>query len=493
MKDETSSYKEIIKTTGIYGTSQLVNIVLGIVRSKLTAILIGTVGIGTIGIFQSVIDLTRSATGLGLDTGATKKIAITNSSSRSDLPQMLYSVNILYLFTAILGGLFCIIFAKPISTWAFDSPDYSSSVVYLSVAVIIITFTAGLTSCLQGMRKITYMALASTLGSLFSLLVMIPIYYFLRVDGIIWVFICSNLVVLFVALFFYRKVDIKIVKIPFKEIWKNGREIVSLGIYIVLAGILSAGSLFLVRIDINSSQGIDQVGLFQAAWLTITMIWGIVLRTANSDFLPRLCSVADQSERIKRYVNEQTHIILFIAVPLVIGLLTYAKLVLNILYTSEFTGAVATFRWHLVGMLFKLIATPIAMVMLAKNKGGLHFICEAVFWGVYLTSYYLLSPIMGFEATGIAYLVAYIVYMPMVLIVSHKISGAMWDLPIFHSLWVNSLLIAILYVISKEYPHFFTIAGSIFLFIVLGYSLFRLRKIINYREVIKWLRNKLKI
>lgn len=469
----------------------MVNIVLGIVRSKLTAVFLGTTGIGVIGLLQSVIDLSRAATGLGLDTGATKNIATIDTSNRVEVEKTLYMVNAWYLITALLGAVFCIVFAEALSIWAFETDAYTLHIAGLSIAVFLITVTAGITSSLQGLRKIPYMALVSSIGSFLNLLVMIPIYYYWRIDGIVPMYIVTSLVTFIVGSYFYKRIGFKPIKIPSRECIQRGKGMLVLGLFLVLAGILSTVSLFLVRAYLNREAGLEAVGLFQAAWIITALIWGIVIRSTNAEFFPKLCAIVEKKEATKRFVNEQTYIVLLIISPITIALVTYGEYVLNILYTSDFVSAASTLRWHLLGAFFKMAATPIATIMLAKNKGSLHLLCEILFWGVYLVSCYFLFPYFHLEATGMAYLIAYIVYIPIVLIASYKITGITWKLSIVLMLLINTVFIALIYWVLDSYQSHSLLLGSCVLILSLSYSLWKLRAVLNFRAVVRWFKHRL--
>lgn len=491
MKETQSSYNQIVKSTGIYGASQLVNIVLGIVRSKLTAIFLGTTGIGIIGLLQSVIDISRSATGLGLDTGATKNIATTDFLNQSEVGKTLYTVNIWYAITAALGSIFCLVFAEALSNWAFETDEYTLHIAVLSIAVFLIAITACITSSLQGLRKIPYMALVSSISSFLNLLVMIPIYYYWKIDGIVPVYILTSLITCTVGFYFYRRIGFKPIRIPTKEVICRGKNMLVLGIFLVIAGILSTVSLFLVRAYLNREVGLETVGLFQAAWIITALMWGIVIRSTNSDFFPKLCAIVEKKEETKRYVNEQTYIVLLIISPITIGLVTFADYVLQLLYTTDFIEAADTLRWHLLGAFFKMAVTPIATIILAKNKGVLHLICETLFWGVYLLSCYLLFPIFNLEATGMAYLIAYLVYIPIVLVASFKITKTTWTLPIVLMISVNIIFIVFIYFAFHYYTAYKLYLGTAILFITLLYSLWKLRAVLNLGAVLKWFKKRM--
>ena len=78
MEDSTESIKskkQIIKSTGIIGFSQVFTIALQIVRTKIIAILLGPAGVGLLGIYNTIVDMVRNATGMGINFSGVREIA----------------------------------------------------------------------------------------------------------------------------------------------------------------------------------------------------------------------------------------------------------------------------------------------------------------------------------------------------------------------------------------------------------------------------------
>ena len=65
MSSEKDSYKQIFKTTSIFGGIQVFNILISIAKSKIIAVLLGPAGLGIISIFNSTATLIASCTNLG--------------------------------------------------------------------------------------------------------------------------------------------------------------------------------------------------------------------------------------------------------------------------------------------------------------------------------------------------------------------------------------------------------------------------------------------
>ena len=186
METPESSYRQIVKSTGIFGGSQLFNMLIGVFRTKVAAALLGPLGVGLIGLYQSIIDMIRSVSDLGLHFSSVRDMAQANAGG--DQQQINTTSLVLtrwIVFTAILGALLCIAFSKQISTLAFGDSSKNVQICLLSFSVFALTLSAGQRSVLQGMRKIAYMAKASVLGSLAGFVVASVLYLMLGQEGIV--------------------------------------------------------------------------------------------------------------------------------------------------------------------------------------------------------------------------------------------------------------------------------------------------------------------
>ena len=87
-----SSYKDILKSFSIVGSAQIVNIVIGILRTKLFAVFLGPTGVGLLGLFQSIVDIIKNVTGLGLNVSAVKFVAEANAEKDNELVSAIIAI-----------------------------------------------------------------------------------------------------------------------------------------------------------------------------------------------------------------------------------------------------------------------------------------------------------------------------------------------------------------------------------------------------------------
>ena len=72
---EKNTYGQILKSSALVGGSQAVNIVIGIVRTKAMALLLGPAGFGLFGLYGSISSLTQSIAGMGINSSGVRQIA----------------------------------------------------------------------------------------------------------------------------------------------------------------------------------------------------------------------------------------------------------------------------------------------------------------------------------------------------------------------------------------------------------------------------------
>lgn len=486
------SYNQIIKSTTIFGGSQVFTIIIGVVRTKIVAILLGTTGVGIIGIYSSIIDIFRTACGLGMDTAGVKEIAeINTSEDKTLIDKTIIRFNRWFLGSAIVGLIGCILFCYPISLWVFGSAEYAIYIALLSVSVFLAILTTGRSSVLQGMRRIGDMAKSNIIAAVIGLLVAVPLYYFFRIKAIPIVFIITYLVSYICVEFYYKKLGIAPIKITNREALSAGKDTLKLGLYIVIGGFVGTAAMFIVRAYITRNIDLDAAGLFQAAWVITNVYLGLVLRSMGTDFFPRLSAVASDNAKVKQLVNEQTYVVLVVASPVIVAMLLFSDFALSLLYSSDFAYATTVLKWQVLGTFLKVLSWPIAFILLAKNKGLLFLISEVLFYAAYLLSAYFLFPKYGLDATGIGYLIAYIVYLPVVFFMGRSIAGFGWDSNISRMILINTFFAVLAFRISHYYTGNLSFVFGCLVFIAsIIYAYFKLKAIFSLSDIKSWFKSK---
>jgi len=181
-----TSYKQILKSSALIGGSSVVNILLGIVRTKVLAVLIGTKGMGLFGAYTAVTTLISGIAGMGIGRSGVRQIA--EAAGTNDKHRIARTVLVLRRTAFVLGTLgmlAVLILCKPISKITFGSTAYAGSLALLSVTILFAAVSEGQTALIQGMRRIRHLAALNIWGAVLGTALSIPILFLFRQNGVV--------------------------------------------------------------------------------------------------------------------------------------------------------------------------------------------------------------------------------------------------------------------------------------------------------------------
>ena len=483
-----SDYRSIFKATSLFGGVKVFTIIISIIRSKIVAILIGTTGVGIVGLFTSGTSLIQSITQLGLSQSAVRDVSEANASG--DQARVNRTVTILrrlVWLTGMLGMLCVMAFSPLLSKTSFGDYDYTLSFIFLSVMLLFNQLSGGQNVILQGTRRLKYLARASVWGSLLGLVICIPLYYWLGVKGIVPNLILGSFTTMLLSWYFSRKVTYEPVKVSFKEVIREGGQMLKMGIAMSVSGVLVALSAYILRSFISRQGGIDEVGLFQAGFVIMTTYIGLVFSAMGTDYYPRLSAVNKDNEKCKVIMNQQGEVGILILAPLILVCIVFVPLIVRILYSERFLGANDYIIWAACGMLFKMASWAISFIFIAKGESKLFMINETVVntysLGFQILGYWL----MGLKGIGIGYALTFLCYFIQVYVISHKRYGfsfsADFNKLFFLQLFLLSVCMALTVTLDATWMKY--TFGSVVLAVSLWFSLNGLEKRMGLMSALK--------
>src|SRR5208337_3905753 len=69
------SHGQVLKSSVMIGGSMGLGVIVGIVRTKAMALMLGPAGVGLFGLYWSISELTRSVAGMGINSSGVRQIA----------------------------------------------------------------------------------------------------------------------------------------------------------------------------------------------------------------------------------------------------------------------------------------------------------------------------------------------------------------------------------------------------------------------------------
>ncbi|MDD5581436.1 MAG: O-antigen translocase [Methylobacter sp.] len=425
---EKNTYGQILKSSAMIGGSSMLNIAIGIVRTKAMAILLGPSGIGLMGLYGSIIDLTINIAGMGINNSGVRQIAeAVGSADAVRIGRTATVLRRISLLLGLLGAIFLIVFSRPVSILTFGNDQHASAVALLSLAVFFSTVSAGQGALIQGMRRIADMAKMGILGTLFGTLITLPVIYFFREEGVVLSLVLVAGMTILMSWWYSRKIPIQRPSISASQVGQEAVALLKLGFAFMVSGLLMTGAAYAVRLIIVRKVGFDAAGLYQSAWALGGLYIGFILQAMGADFYPRLTAVANDDTECNRLVNEQAHVSLLLAGPGVIATLVFAPLVIALFYTPKFEGSVEILRWLCLGITLRVISWPIGFIIVAKGVQNLIIFSELAWTVVYLCLAWGCVSFFNLKGAGIAFFGSYVFHVLMIYVIVWRLSGFRWS------------------------------------------------------------------
>ncbi|WP_025761927.1 oligosaccharide flippase family protein [Dyadobacter tibetensis] len=414
-----STYKSILKSTGLIALVQVVQLIFGLIRNKFIALFLGTHGFGIWGLYQTYIEMVSTFSTLGVDQSSVREIAKTEDIQEKE--QYIYLTKITILCFSLIAAIFSIFFSKSISRSLFQSESYYIGIIIISSSIIFNGVSKGHKSILNGLRDMKGLALSQIIGSALGSIITISLVYWLGLEGIPWYLSLVGLSTLISTWWFLKRHNLKHTIISRKYSYNKIKSLLFLGLGFSITAIIAAFSSYFSRTYLSEAFNISTVGLYQASWTISNLYIGIILSAMGIDFMPRLVKVIDDSKKLTSLINEQMELGALISSIGVVFILLFSKSILEILYSSEFLLANDIIKWQVLGVALRVLGFPFSHAIMAKNKPIIYVILQAVFWSLDYILLVLLSKTYGVGALGVNYFVAYIVYLLLCWLIAKRL------------------------------------------------------------------------
>ena len=424
----SKSYPQILKSASIIGGASAISIIFRIIRAKFMAVLLGPSGIGLFGIYSSITDMVGTMVGMGIWSSGVRQIAeATGTDDHEKIARTIFTLRWVSLFLGVLGMILVILLSSLICQWTFGNSNSASDIALLSVIILFGSVSAGQSALIQGMQRITDLAKLSVLGAFLGTAFGIPIIYAWGEKGIVPLLIVLSGIGILTSSWYARQITTASVRLAWVEIWAEVKPLLKLGSVIMVSGLMTTGTMYLLRVLVVRQLNLEAAGLYQAAMALSSIYVGFILDSMGKDFYPRLTAVAQDDVACNQLVNEQAEIGFLLAVPGILASLTFAPIILKIFYSGKFMAAFEVLRWQILGILLRVGSWPMGFILLAKGKSKLFFWTEFLANAAHLVLIWAGIAYFGLNGTGMAFFGMYVFYWILIYFVSKRLTGLTWS------------------------------------------------------------------
>ncbi len=395
-----NSYTRIFKYTSLFGGVQGLNILIGLVRNKFVAVLLGPIGMGLISIYNTASTLLQNATNFGIQTTGVREIAV--AFKDGDEEKLRHCIRVLRswsLVVALFGFFVCIALARLLSEWAFSDGEYTWEFICLAPVVALAAMTGGETAILKATRRLSQLARISIYGVVAALVISLPLYYKWGNEGIIPSIVLIAVVQMVITIAFsFRYYPLRL---KFGKELREGKSMLAIGTAFVLAGICGSGAEFVIRAFL-SDMSLSLVGLYNTGYMITMTYAGMIFAAMETDYFPFLSSICHDIKKMNGAVNRQIEVSIVMVAPFLVLLMIGLPILIPLLFSHQFLPVIGMTQVAILAMYFRAINLPVAYIMLAKGDSRSYFLLELVYDVVIVATIILGYYNWGLEGTGIA-------------------------------------------------------------------------------------------
>ena len=402
------SYDHVLKYMGIFGGVQGLNILIGLVRNKCMALLLGAAGMGFNSLLMSVQGFASQCTNLGISFGAVPRLSAYYEQGRHDM--LTYYIQVIRLWSllaAALGLAFCVAISPLVNDLSFSWGNHTLHYAMLALSVAMLAITGGETAILKGTRRLGALARIQVFTAIVTVCLSVLLYYFFYHSGVLPAIVLTAFVTMLTTIAYsYRCYPLRLHFT--RSQLKHGAGMIRLGLAFVLAAAIGSASEMLIRAFLNVEGGLEDVGLYNVGYVLIITYGGLVFSSMESDYFPRLSAISKDIAKTNETVNKQMEVSLLLLSPMLVALLTALPVLVPLLFSSEFLPVVGMAQVAVLAMYFKVMSMPIAYITLARSYSLSYLFLETSYFVVLVAAIVAGYRMWGIWGTGVAIVVAHV-------------------------------------------------------------------------------------
>ena len=448
-----------------------INLLLGMVRVKFAAVLIGTTGVGLNASFTAIQGLIGTLAGLGIQSSAVREIAAAvGKGDEQAVGRVVLALRRTCWLTGLVGMAAMMLVSPFLSQITFGHRDYTLDIAALGVIILFGNLSGGQMALIQGTRRIGDMARANIYGAVAGTVAAIGFYGVLGLRGIVPTLVAVSAIQLALSWYFARQVPIPPVALSFRESFIEAQSFIVLGVVFTWSSLMSTGAHYLTVTFVTQQHGESVLGIYSAAFALSALFVNFVLQAMGADYYPRLSAESGNNKNINKLANEQIQIGAILATPGLIATIVYAEIAIKLLYTAEFLGGVAILQVFVFGCFGRVVGWPTGFILLAKKKDAWFFFTQTLYALINITLVFFALKAFGLIGTAIAFGAQTLIGITVNRIIIGHLTGFKWCIETIKVVGVNFFALSLSYLISKSETITALVLGTVLLLLTAVYT-----------------------
>lgn len=396
----------LIKTSLLNGIAVVIKMITLLGLNKILAIYVGPSGYAALGQFQNAVQIITTFASGAINTGVIKYTAEYYEDEEKQHAVWRTAGTIAFtgsLITVIL----VILFNRTLAGWFLKDEALGSVFIWFASTLMLFVFNTLLLAILNGKKEIRRYVIANIAGSLFALIVTSVMAMQLGIYGALIALAIYQSLTFFVTLGVTYKASWFKLSYLFGGIDRQAAKQLAKYTVMALTSVVCVPiSHILIRNHLGETLGWDVAGYWEAMWRLSSAYLMLVTTTLGVYYLPKLSELQNPAD-IKREILQGYKIILPAAAAFGVIIYLQRDLIINVLFSAEFTPMEPMFFWQMVGDFLMIASWIMGYVLAAKAYIFTHMIFQIVFPAFFFFLVMHFSEKFGIEGAAIAHVVTY--------------------------------------------------------------------------------------
>lgn len=392
------------------GKLSFLRLIVGLVRAKYAALVLGAAGIGLIAQGNNLFVLGVTVGSLSMSTGIIRRASSECEQHPESDPEAFLAVAFTsQLVAGLLMAATLLALSEPVGRAVFGEDGKFEYVLAVALAIPFGTLASGyVESVLFRYGRYDLYTRASSRTTLVGLLVFVILVSVAGVAGALWaITIGAVLLLAWFSASARRLVPrVRIFRLSLRP-WRIGAA-KDLWIYSAVTGVTStigAGALLMIRGYLIRKAGADANGFYQVP-VAFTAYYTPFL--TNALWARTLPAVSAQKDPVMVALEGDTavRIVVLTSAVAVVGILSFSEVIIRIVYSAEFLGAMPVIPIQLAGDILYFVFFALSILALARRKLRLYLVGWLGFYALLTGFGFLFISAWGLLGAGYAYLTA---------------------------------------------------------------------------------------
>lgn len=404
---------ELVRSVGLLTIQRALLIVLGAVRTKIAASVLGPGGMGVLAQAMALRELLASLATLGTRSGYLKLVA--EAHGRGDtqrLERLIVTTILLVTIVALAVGGFAVLFSSRVAQWAFGNPAQGILVLIVAMTVVVAVPGKMLARTFTGVLDYRTFLLIAVVESVVAVVSMAVLANEFGVAGAVASFAVIECVLLVLAAWLlWRRLarPLGLSLRPRRPDPVVTRRLFRLASALTLTALTASAAVVFVRAEILRQLGAEANGYYQVAW-QVGQNYLALLGTALWSYgMPKVAMRLEEPDEILRLQNNFLQIVLVALMPGVLALLATREIWIPVLFSEAFLAGAGMVAWQLAGELVAMIRQSMNISLLPRERLWFLVFQAFFYWGSWALFSILSLPRVGAIGVAFAYFAANVV------------------------------------------------------------------------------------